>query len=134
MTKFVTRGVLLVALFGGAVLLTTGCGKTDPTPAKDEKVSKDKDKDKEKVKPKDGEDDHSGWWCKPHGIPEEECSMCSDEYAAKCKAKTPPDWCEKHDRADSQCFICHPEHQEKFAAKYRAKYGTEPPPIKLPKK
>lgn len=128
MTTFVTRGALLAMLFGGAVLLTTGCGKPDPTPAKDEKASKDK----EKVKPKDDGDDHSGWWCKSHGIPEDECSMCQPDVEKACKAKG--DWCEKHDRADSQCFICHPEHQEKFAAKHRAKYGTEPPPIKLPKK
>lgn len=54
--------------------------------------------------------------------------MCSDAYAKKCKDKG--DWCEKHDRAESQCFICHPEYKEKFAAKYRAKYGKEPPPTK----
>ena len=72
-------------------------------------------------------DDHSGWWRPEHGIPEEECSMCSADAADKLKAKG--DWCEEHDRADSQCFICHPELKEKFAAKYRAKYGPEPPPI-----
>lgn len=51
--------------------------------------------------------------------------MCDDEYAQKCKDEK--DWCDKHDPADSQCFICHPELKEEFAAKYRAKYGTEPP-------
>ncbi len=123
MTTFLTRAGLLAALFAGTVLLTTGCGKTDP-------VAENTDKPKEKAQPEE-KDDHSGWWCKPHGIPEHECSMCSDEYAKKCKDKK--DWCEKHDRADSQCFICHPEYKEKFAAKYRAKYGTEPPPMKAEK-
>jgi hypothetical protein len=47
--------------------------------------------------------------------------------AKECKAKG--DWCEKHDRAKSQCFICDPSLKEKFAAKYRAKYDKEPPPI-----
>lgn len=68
---------------------------------------------------------HGGWWCYEHGIPEEECSMCSADFADKCKAKG--DWCEEHNRADSQCFICHPELQGKFAALYQAKYGEEPP-------
>jgi len=70
--------------------------------------------------------DHSGWWCAEHGIPEEECSMCSDKVAKDMKAKG--DWCEKHDRAMSQCFICKPERRDYYAAKYRAKYGKEPPP------
>jgi hypothetical protein len=72
-------------------------------------------------------DDHSGWWCAEHGIPEEECSMCSAKVAREAKAKG--DWCKEHDRAKSQCFICDPSLKEKYAAKYRAKYGTEPPPI-----
>ena len=70
--------------------------------------------------------DHSGWWCKEHGIPEEICSMCSSEVAADFQKKG--DWCEKHDRADSQCFICHPELEAKFAALYIAKFGEQPPP------
>lgn len=66
-----------------------------------------------------------GWWCSEHGVPEEECSLCSTEAAEKLKAKN--DWCEKHDRADSQCFVCHPELAEKFAARYEAKFGKKPP-------
>src|SRR6478609_7016886 len=122
MTKFLTRAGLLAGLFAGAGLFTTGCGG-QPAP-----VAENKDKPKG---PQDEKDDHSGWWCKPHGIPEEECSMCNDEYAKKCKDKG--DWCEKHDRAASQCFVCNPEFKEKFAAKYRAKYGKEPPPMKAEK-
>jgi copper chaperone CopZ len=122
MTKLLTRAGLLAALFAGAVLFSGGCNKAEP-------VAENKGKEKDKGKPQtDERDDHSQWWCKEHGIPEEECSICSDEYAKKCKEKG--DWCEKHDRAASQCFICNPEFKEKFAAKYRAKYGAEPPPMK----
>ena len=123
MTKLLTRAGLLAGLFAGAVLFA-GCNKAD-TVAENKDKGKEKDKGPGKAEEKD---DHGEWWCKPHGIPEEECSMCNEEYAKKCKAKG--DWCEKHDRADSQCFICHPEYKEKFAAKYRAKYGKEPPPMK----
>lgn len=72
-------------------------------------------------------DDRDRWWCAEHGVPEEECSMCSAKVARTCKANG--DWCEKHDRAKSQCFLCDPSLKAKFAAKYKARYGTEPPPI-----
>ena len=75
---------------------------------------------------KAAEGKHDGWWCDERGIPEEECSMCSSKVAAECKKKG--DWCEKHDRAKSQCFICDPKLKEQYAAKYRAKFGKEPPP------
>lgn len=70
---------------------------------------------------------HSGWWCGEHGIPEAECSMCSAKVAAEFQRQG--DWCQEHDRAESQCFVCHPENKEKYAAKYRAKYGKEPPAV-----
>ena len=70
-------------------------------------------------------DDHSGWWCVEHGIPEDECSMCSSRVAEECKAKG--DWCEEHNRAESQCFECHPELAAKFAKLYEAKFGKKPP-------
>lgn len=69
--------------------------------------------------------DPSGWWCGEHGVPEEECSMCSAKVAKEFKAKG--DWCDKHDRAKSQCFLCDPSLKDKFAAQYRAKEGKEPP-------
>ena len=72
-------------------------------------------------------DDHSGWWCKEHGIPEAECSMCSAKFAAECKEKG--DWCEEHNRAESQCFKCDPTRAEKYAKLYEAKYGEKPPAI-----
>ncbi|MEO8495168.1 MAG: RND transporter [Planctomycetota bacterium] len=70
-------------------------------------------------------DDHSGWWCAEHGVPEEECSMCSAKAADGFKAKG--DWCEDHNRAESQCFICDASKAEKFAKLYEAKFGHEPP-------
>ena len=69
--------------------------------------------------------DHGGWWCTEHGIPEEDCSMCSSKAAAKFKEKG--DWCEKHSRAKSQCFICDPLRAEKYAKLYEAKFGEKPP-------
>jgi hypothetical protein len=69
--------------------------------------------------------DHGAWWCPEHGVPEEECSMCSTKAAADFKKKG--DWCQEHDRAESQCFICSPERFEKFAARYEAKFGEKPP-------
>jgi hypothetical protein len=70
-------------------------------------------------------DDHSGWWCKEHGIPEDQCSMCSAKVAAECRETG--DWCEEHNRAASQCFVCDPSLADKFAKLYEAKYGTAPP-------
>ncbi|GIW98905.1 MAG: hypothetical protein KatS3mg111_2238 [Pirellulaceae bacterium] len=69
--------------------------------------------------------DHGSWWCVEHGIPEEECSMCSSKAAAKFKEQG--DWCEEHNRAESQCFICDPSRAEKFAKLYEAKFGHKPP-------
>jgi hypothetical protein len=111
------RGALM-ALLASSVLLAGGCGTGDPP--KKEGGSKP-------VAGASGESKHSGWWCTEHGIPEEECSMCSARVEKECKAKG--DWCDKHDRALSQCFICNPKRKEFYAAKYRAKYGKEPPPI-----
>jgi hypothetical protein len=37
------------------------------------------------------------------------------------------DWCDKHDYCKSQCFGCDPKLKERYAAKYKAKYGKEPP-------
>jgi hypothetical protein len=67
---------------------------------------------------------HAGWWCPEHGIPEDECLMCkhSEEDLKKMG-----DWCEKHEYAKSQCFGCDPKLRERYAARYRDKYGKEPP-------
>ena len=101
------------AVVGAALLLAlnVGCGKPEPPPAARGKHIHT----------------HDEWWCAEHGIPEEECSMCSKKLAKECKAKG--DWCETHNRAKSHCFVCDPNLKEKYAAKYREKYGKEPPPV-----
>jgi hypothetical protein len=104
-----------VALLAIAVLVV-GCARQE------DKGGQAKDKET----PVAEKGKHDGWWCDEHGIPEEECSMCSAKVAKECKAKG--DWCQEHDRAKSQCFICDPSLREKYAARYRAKYGKEPPP------
>jgi len=70
-------------------------------------------------------DDHSGWWCAEHGVPEEVCSLCNAKAAAEFREKG--DWCEEHNRAKSQCFICDPSRAEKFTKLYEAKFGEKPP-------
>ena len=116
MTLKTLRVGLLLALVPLAAVLG-GCGPEKTTTEDPKKAAK----------PGPKGHDHSGWWCPEHGIPEEECSMCSAKAAAEFKKKG--DWCDKHDRAKSQCFICDPSLKEKYAAKYRAKYNQEPPPI-----
>lgn len=69
-------------------------------------------------------DDHSGWWCATHGVPEELCAQCNSLLAAEYQQKG--DWCEQHNRPQSQCFICQPELAAKFAAQYEAKFGKKP--------
>ena len=101
-----------------AAALLPGCGQGEKEPKKD---------GSEKPVAAKKETKHDDWWCKEHGIPEEECSMCSAKAAKACKANG--DWCEKHKRGLSQCFICNPKRKEFYAARYRVKYGKEPPPI-----
>jgi hypothetical protein len=119
MSKLFSGSGALSSLLAVSLLVLGGCSKDDrkaeqtkgtSTPVAAKKV-----------------DDHSGWWCDEHGVPEGICGQCNAKYAAECKKKG--DWCDKHDRPDSQCFICHAELKEKFAAMYRAKYGKEPPPM-----
>jgi hypothetical protein len=118
MNRLCLRSEALFSLLAVSVVVLGGCSKEAP---KADQGGTPKQAAEKKV------DDHSGWWCEEHGIPEAECSMCSAKVAKECKAKG--DWCEKHDRAKSQCFLCYPSLKEKYAAKYRAKYGKEPPPI-----
>ena len=106
---------LIAATFVLSVLLV-GC--SEPT-----KVAKNgADKKKEEKK-----DDHSAWWCKEHGIPEDDCSQCLPADVVKKRFKDTGDWCAKHERAQSQCFICDPTLYEKvFEPKYVAKYNKKP--------
>lgn len=116
MRLFSITGSFALPLVAVLALFACGC-----TPSEAKKIAK-ADKTGEQASK------HDAWWCDEHGIPEDECSMCSSKVANACKAKG--DWCDKHNRARSQCFICEPALQEVFAAKYRAHYpGKEPPPI-----
>jgi hypothetical protein len=108
-THLVRAGVLAVLTAG----LAGAVGCNEPKPA-----AKTEDK-KEKA------GGHE-WWCDEHGVPEDECSICSDKAYKQFKEKG--DVCPKHpDRAASQCFICNPELWEKSAARYKAKTGKEAP-------
>jgi hypothetical protein len=119
MSKLCLGSGALCSLLAVSLVVLGGCSKDNPKAEQTKATSTTVAAKKV--------DDHSGWWCDEHGVPEEICGQCNAKYAAECKKKG--DWCEKHDRPDSQCFICHPELKEKFAAVYRAKYGKEPPPI-----
>ncbi len=121
MNAITIRAGLAGMFLAGVLALAVGCGPAgNPT-----------EQAKGTGKPTTAETgkkhDHSGWWCDEHGIPEHECSMCQSKVAKECKAKG--DWCDTHDRAKSQCFVCDPSLKEKFAAKYRAKFNAEPPPV-----
>lgn len=116
MKKMWTCAALIAGLF-----VVVGCGQKPAENSGDGK----KVKEVAKAEKEGDNSKHSGWWCDEHGVPEEECSMCSSKVAKECKAKG--DWCDKHDRAKSQCFICDPSLKDKFAAKYEAKYGKKPP-------
>ena len=118
---------LVSGLFVLSLMILIGCsGNSATVDKKTSSPGKAKEGKSDEVA-KDSDNKHEGWWCAEHGVPEDECSMCSAKVAAECKKKG--DWCEKHDRAKSQCFICDPKLKETYAAKYRAKYGKEPPPI-----
>jgi hypothetical protein len=119
-------GAVVLSLATVFALAAGGCGRADnkggdakakPKPARS-------DGDAAQVAEKK-DHDHGGWWCDEHGVPEDECSMCSAKVAAEMKKHG--DWCKEHDRAKSQCFVCDPSLKEKYAARYRAKYGKEPP-------
>ena len=109
------RSALLGCLVAIAVLVS-GCGQPGSSGGGGQAAHTSSEPDKVM---------HTGWWCAEHGLPEEDCSMCSAKVAAKYKAKI--DWCDKHNRAESQCFICDPSRAEKFEKLYVAKEGKSPP-------
>ena len=108
-------GILLTSFLASSVLLAIGCSQ-QPSDATSTEGS---------TEVSESAHNHGGWWCTEHGIPEEECSMCSTKAADDFKAKG--DWCEEHNRAESQCFQCDPTRAEKFAKLYEAKFGHAPP-------
>lgn len=103
-----------------AVIVTTnaGCG------ARSKKADDAKKVAETREAKKDTAHDHSGWWCQEHGVPENICSLCNSEAAAKFKKDG--DWCKEHDRAKSQCFKCEPKLYEKYEAMYVAKFNKKP--------
>ncbi len=107
----------MLGFFAAIGLFGVGCGQTSNDAASEPNA--------ETSHANQAGDAHAGWWCAEHGLPEEECSMCSSRAAEKFKAKG--DWCEEHNRAESQCFICDPSREKKFAALYEAKIGEKPP-------
>src|SRR5262245_38293547 len=115
-------GSLVLVGVAALGLVSSGCTKTDTTT--DKRTGAGKQEGKIDLK----KDDHSGWWCAPHGIPEEICSLCLPEAEVKKMFKDKGDWCKIHDRAQSQCFKCNPELYKKFEAMHVAKYGTKPEP------
>ena len=118
MTTWTTACSLLLAL------LITGCNQEKTKESKTGKTDSEKETKVVSDETKK-HDDHSGWWCNEHGVPEGECALCSSKIAAKFQKKG--DWCKEHNRPESQCFICKPELAATFAAKYKAKYGKNPP-------
>lgn len=119
------------ALLAPAIVVLVGCGPGAPDAAQTKPTAGQAALAKGDGKAIPKVDDHSEWWCGEHGIPEDECSQCSSKLAKAMQAKG--DWCAKHDRAQSQCFVCDPTLKDKYAAKYRAKYGKEPPPVEAEK-
>jgi hypothetical protein len=117
--KRISLAMLSVGVASMALLALAGCSQPSSDPAAPGAAAGTLEGD-------GVTDDHSGWWCAEHGVPEEECSMCSSTAAADFKAKG--DWCETHNRAHSQCFVCDPSQAEKFVKLYEAKFGTKPPP------
>lgn len=111
-------GTMFFALFTVVAFGAIGCNSDTETVGTEGKTD---DQDGEEH----ASDEHSGWWCVEHGVPEEECALCQKALIADFKAQG--DWCEDHDRPDSQCFICHPENFEKFSMRYEAKFGEKPP-------
>ena len=102
-----------------AVAILSGCGQSAEEPTQPAQTITDSESSEA------GDNKHSGWWCVEHGIPEEDCGMCSTKLAAEFQKNG--DWCKEHDRPESQCFICNPELETQFAALYEAKYGKKPP-------
>ena len=111
--KLFNLHTLAFGLAASAVFALAGCGQQGGGP------------DASQVA--DGEEiqEHGGWWCYEHAVPEEQCAMCDIKLAAELRENG--DWCDEHNRPDSLCFECHPQNAEKFAALYEAKYGKPPP-------
>ncbi len=120
-----TMRMLLTSLACGLVGVVVGCGQSGQRPQAGGNKPVAPAGVTEVAETKTAEHTHDGWWCNEHGVPEEQCGLCSSKLAAEMQKKG--DWCKEHDRPESQCFKCHPELEAKFAAQYEAKYGKQPP-------
>ena len=119
MKKIAFSPIALLSLTVALAAFLIGCGQS---------VEPDADTSVANTSATENDDpSQGGWWCVEHGIPEEECSMCSTKAADAAKAKG--DWCNEHNRAESQCFKCDSSRAEKFANLYEAKFGTKPPEV-----
>jgi hypothetical protein len=118
MKSILFKQSVLLSCFAASAVLVSGCSQ---------QATETENSSAPVADASDADPSHGGWWCVEHGIPEEQCSMCSSKAADAFKAKE--DWCEDHKRAESQCFICEPSRAEKFAKLYEAKVGREPPPL-----
>ena len=93
--KFLNLTGVTLALTALAAVVLAGCGQQASAPGTTEVAAESH----EGHDHAEGDDhDHGGWWCVEHGIPEEECSMCSAKAADEFKEKG--DWCEEHNRAN----------------------------------
>ena len=135
MATVLSKGGFAVALFATLAFLASGCGQpagtakdthTDkPAPKADGHAAAGKgDGDKNAPAKAEAKEDHAGWWCDEHALPEAVCDQCSKKYREAEKAKG--NWCE-HKRVKTSCFKCNPGLKDKYAAEYRAKLGKEPP-------
>ena len=122
MMRITVRAGLVSMALSGLVALAAGCGGAAGTAGTGGRLEGE-GPDEPIVK---AEYDPAGWWCGRHGVPADECSVCSYKRALECKAKG--DWCDEHGRARSQCFHCEPALKAKFAAKHWSKFGSNPPP------
>ena len=120
--KWFNLGAIPFVFMAAAALAMMGCGQPTGEPAATQVAA---DSQTEGDDAESEGHSHGGWWCVEHGIPEEECSMCSTRAANDFKDQG--DWCDEHNRAESQCFKCDPSRAEKFAKLYAAKFGHEPP-------
>ncbi|HWY85522.1 MAG TPA: hypothetical protein VNX28_02295 [Gemmataceae bacterium] len=118
-----TSSLLMVAALAAA-LAGTACNKNDKKGDPHSKANIDPKIEKGESMAATA---HEGWWCQEHGVPEEICSICMSQAAAKKKFKDNGDWCKLHDRAQSQCFKCDPSLYEKvFVPIHVAKTGKKP--------
>ena len=122
MSRFSSLAVGFVAI---TALTLTGCGTSQTAMGDSDEHSEVAHDDHDHGHEHGDEHVHGEWWCVEHGVPEEVCARCDSSLIADFKAAD--DWCENHNRPDSQCFVCTPELFDKFAARYKAKYGEDPP-------